>query len=165
MKPACLIVLALLLMPGPAFAQASGPGVNVLNNPTVVQGTPAASSAGWPVRPALPAQVTATSIAGLAGAAVSASLAATAGKTNYVGGFSVTCTNPASAVNGVVTVTDGATAIQNYELEESVTGQILLAPPFAAAIPSSTTNQAITVSVPAITGGGTCAVNLWGWRE
>lgn len=105
------------------------------------------------------------SATGLAGAAVSATLAAVAGKRNFLVGFSVTATNPAAAVNGVVTVSGLGAVNLSFQFVETVAAGGLLVVTFPTPMAASADNIAIVVSLPAIATGGIGAVAVWGYRK
>lgn len=107
------------------------------------------------------AYASATALAGLAN---SVSLPAVADKTNYLLGFIVTATNPAAAASGIVTVTGLGTTL-SFQLTESTTQGSQLKVVFPEPLPASAVNTAITVAVPAITGGGATAVAVFGFKK
>jgi hypothetical protein len=106
------------------------------------------------------------SVSGIAaaGAALSVSIPAVAGKTNHIQRF--TLTSGSTAVNPVtadVTMT-GPTSNHSYRFVQPTTVGGRLDPFWIPALPASGPNVAITVSVPAITGGAVLALNLTGFR-
>lgn len=100
----------------------------------------------------------------LAAASGSVSLAAAVGKTTYIRGFIVTAAAAAAVVSGLITIT-GLTITMNFQFDNLVTGQSILSEYFGeAGIPASAANTAITVNIPAITGGAAIAVSVWGYQ-
>ncbi len=97
-----------------------------------------------------------------AGATAVATLPAVAGKRNYLLGFVITSTNPAAAVNGVVTVTGLGTTL-SFQFVESTTLGGKLVVQFSKPLPASALNTAIAVTLPAIATGGLGAVAAWGY--
>lgn len=109
------------------------------------------------------ATVTSASATGSAAASVAATLTGAAGKTTYITGFSVTATNPAAAVNGIVTVAGVLGGTLSYQfVEPSTTGAQLIVN-FTTPLPSSALNTNIVVTLPAITSGGAGAVTAHGF--
>jgi hypothetical protein len=99
-----------------------------------------------------------------AGAALSVSIPAVVGKTNHIQRF--TLTSGSTAVNPVtadVTMT-GPTSAHSYRFVQPTTVGGRLDPFWIPALPASGPNVAITVSIPAITGGAVLALNLTGFR-
>ena len=97
-------------------------------------------------------------VGGSAGAAVSASCAAVSGQTNYLWTAGVTCTAPAATQTGVVTITGLQGGTVSYEFVEPITPSSPELFPSFPPTQASAVNTAITLSVPAISSGGTCAV-------
>lgn len=102
---------------------------------------------------------------GAAGAALTVTLPAVAGKTNYLSGF--TLTSGAAAVNLVsldVTLTGVVGGTHTYRFVEPTTAGGKLEPTWVPALVASGPNQAISVVVPAMTGSAVTALNLTGFR-
>jgi hypothetical protein len=89
---------------------------------------------------------------------------AAVGKITYLSGFTIAAGPVAAAVTGVVTVTGGVAVQQNYQFTETVAGGGLLNMTFNPPIPTASTNQAITVTLPAITGGAVSTVTVTGFQ-
>ena len=95
------------------------------------------------------------SAVGASGASVSASCPASAGLMNYLWKIDASCSSPSSTVSGIVTVTGVQGGGLSYEFNQVNGGAPELEdafPPIAA----SATNTAIVLTVPAISGGGSC---------
>jgi hypothetical protein len=97
-------------------------------------------------------------VASGAGAAVSAACAAVTGQTNYLWTAGVTCTAPAATQTGVVTISGLQGGTISYEFVEPISPSSPELFPSFPPTPASATGTAITLSVPAISSGGTCAV-------
>lgn len=103
----------------------------------------------------------ATSI-GNAAAANVVTLPTAAGRTTYISGFDLTTgvvIAAASAVLAVAGISNGF----NYQVTELVVGNGNLIVSYVPAIPASAVNTVITVSLPALTGGGVTALNARGY--
>lgn len=98
---------------------------------------------------------------GSAGASVSVTLAAASGKTTRIDGFDVSGGLVVAAVTGTVTVTGPANTLSYASVFTVTSGGVLLVR-YPRPLPASGTNTAITVTVPAITGGPAVSVNAWG---
>lgn len=103
----------------------------------------------------------------VANAAAAASLAAVAGKTNYISGFSITSTGSTAAaivratLAGLISGTLGFTYVT---VAGATTANRDLVVTFPTPIPASAVNTAITISLPALGAGNTNAeVNIWGF--
>lgn len=107
---------------------------------------------------------------GAAAAAVSVTLTHVGDNSTmtYITGFSVTSTNPAATVSGLVTVTGLAAndsgGTLDYEFVESSQFGGNLNIVFPDPIPAASVNTDIVVSCPAITSGGAVAVSVYGFK-
>lgn len=112
----------------------------------------------------------AKSAIGVAAAAVSVTLTHVGDNSTmtYITGFTVTSTNPASTVSGLVTVTGLATSDSggtlDYEFVESNQFGGNLNVQFPDPIPAANLTTDIVVSCPAIAGGGAVAVAVTGFK-
>ena len=106
-------------------------------------------------------EISATAVAA---AAISATMPATAGVTNYLSGFELTAGVATAPVSGTVTIT-GPTNTLNYVFSESATGQNSLIVEFPDPIAASGLNVAIVVTLAAITGGAITALNVHGFQR
>lgn len=106
-------------------------------------------------------------VSGTAGAALinAQTLPGVAGKTTWIRGFTVTTTNPAAAVSGVVTVTGLLAGTLSYEVVEAVATGLLLDIRFPDPLPASAVNTGIVVTLPAITSGAASAVSAYGFQR
>ena len=96
--------------------------------------------------------------------ALTVALPAVAAKTNFLTGIDITFGQATAQVTGLVTVT-GLTTTLNYQVEQPVGAAsltLMLNYRYPTPIPSSAVNTAISVVVPAMTGGGVVAVNVYG---
>jgi hypothetical protein len=97
-----------------------------------------------------------------------ATLAAAAGKTTYIIGFSVTASGATAALVVTVTLTGVITGTKNYTFVFPAGATVAAAPlviSFAKPIPASAVNTAIAVSCPASgTGGTNCTVTAEGFQ-
>lgn len=112
-----------------------------------------------------PSEQISASGTGAAGAALTVTLPAVAGKTNYISAF--TLTSGAAAVNLVsldVTLTGVVGGTHTYRFVEPTTAGGKLEPVWVPALVASGPNQAISVVVPAMTGSAVTALNLTGFR-
>lgn len=114
---------------------------------------------------AVPIEGLAASATGGAGAEVLATLAAVAGKTNYITGLTVTARAPAATVGAVVTVAGVAGGTLSFQFVESASAGGKLEIVFATPVPASAVNTAIVVTLPAVTTGGAGAVVVTGFRK
>ncbi len=112
-----------------------------------------------------PADFIADSAAGIAAAAAVATLAAVAGRRNYLSGFVASATNPAAAVSGEITVTGIGGVTLRFKFVEAAAAGGLLTVQFSTPIPANADNTAIVVTLPAIATGGATAVAAWGFRK
>ena len=117
---------------------------------------------GTPIPPA-DAEFVGASGTGGAGASNAQSLPAVAGKKNYLLGFIVTTTQPATVLNGVVTVTGLSIGTLSFQIVESTAAGGQLVINFPRPLPASALNTAITVTLPAIVTGGSSAVAVYGF--
>lgn len=143
---------------------------NVTNPVTVCfvdstgQPVPVSAAAPLPTGSAYPAGSTALSAAatGTTGA-VTASLAATSGKTNYIAGFNVSAIGGTAAV-GPITVTNLIGDVTfTYHMASSASGntlQVTFTPP----IPAKAANTAIAVATTADGTASAVDVNVWGFQ-
>lgn len=97
-----------------------------------------------------------------AGGACTSVIPAVAGKRNYLLGFSITTTAPAAISTGVATVT-GLGVTLSYQVVETTTAGAQVHVNFANPLPASALNTAITLTLPAITGGGSVATVIYGY--
>jgi hypothetical protein len=102
---------------------------------------------------------------------ITASLAATTGKVNYIEGFDVTYSGTTTATNFCVTVT-GTTNTLNYSnvclaganAAGNAQGGIFIR--FPTPIPASATNTAITVTVPDLgSGNANVSATIYGFQQ
>ena len=112
--------------------------------------------------------ITSYSSGNVAAATATATLAAVAGKTTYITGFSITGAGAtaASVVNPTITGLLGGT--QTYTLAVTAGATLANTPLnvfFDPAIPASAVNTAIVVSCPSLGAGNTNnTVNAWGYQ-
>ena len=99
---------------------------------------------------------------GNAAAANVVTLPTAAGRTTYISGFELTTGVVVAAVSAVVAVAGVSNGL-NYQITELATGDGDLFVSFIPAIPASAANTVITVSLPALTGGGVTALNARGY--
>lgn len=108
----------------------------------------------------------ATSVAavgtGTTGAAT-ATIAATANRTNFLCGFSVSAIG-GTATLGPITITGLLGGTQTYQLASTATG-ITLSVPFGACIPASGVNVAIAIVTTADGSASAVDVNSWGYLQ
>lgn len=98
-----------------------------------------------------------------AAAAGSASIAGVAGKTTYVRGFCVSSQAAAAVVGGVVTLQGCIGGTLHFQYVETVASGGLLIVTFpGGGLAASAQNTAITINLPAITGGAASAAIIWG---
>lgn len=135
---------------------------NVLPSPISIGPYPTNTMTGVAATP-----ITANS-GNVAAATATATLAAAAGKTTYICGFTITSTGSTAAavVNPTVTGTVTGTLTFTYA---SVAGATLanqpLVVPYNPCVPASAVNTAIVVSMPSLGAGNTNAtVNAWGFQ-
>lgn len=109
-----------------------------------------------------PVNITASATATTA--SFSSSLAAVAGRTNYICGFVITSggTTSAEVVNATLTGTISGTL--NYAYVFPSSGQGVLGVAFPQCIIASGANTAITVTVPGGGTGTTAALSIWGYQ-
>lgn len=91
----------------------------------------------------------------------SATLAAVAGQTNYITGFSVTTQGGASAAAGAVTVTGVKGGTLTFEVGAAANNPVAFVHTFPQPLPASAVNTAIVVNVPALgatTGAAACTI-------
>jgi hypothetical protein len=99
-----------------------------------------------------------------AGASGSVTLPATAGKTTYLRGCTVTAAVAAAIVAGLITIT-GLTNTLNFQFENLAVGQSVLFLSFGeTGLPASAPNTPIVLNFPAITGGAAAALSIWGYQ-
>lgn len=103
-------------------------------------------------------RVAAGATAAGAGAAITVTAPGASAKVTRLWGFTIACTPATGTVSGQVTVSDGTWTIP-YQFVETTAGGVLQEqyPP----IDASAGNTAITLTVPAIAGGGTCSAALF----
>lgn len=102
---------------------------------------------------------------GVAAAALTVSLAAAAGLTNFLTGFDLTMIQ-ITTVSGLLTVTGLKIGTLNFQINDQAGGGVLFqwrAPQFGLA--ASAPNTAINVVLPAIVGGGASAINVYGYQQ
>ena len=139
----------------PAFATTPTP--TVTPTPQITPASPLYGTARPMISVAPPAMQSA-SATGSAGAAVTLELPAMAGMTTQLYGFDLTCTNPTAVESGALTITGAAGQTLNYEVvEASATGANL--DRHFAPLPAASSGSIITISLAAISGGGSCAIN------
>lgn len=129
---------------GDSFLQGTSGSLNVLP-----QGTPS-----------YPANATAITAASgnVAAATADATLAAVAGKTTYIAGFSITGAGATAALPVTVTVTGTITGTLSYTYVAVAGAQLANTPlhvRFDPPIPASATNTTIVVSCPTLGAGNT----------
>jgi hypothetical protein len=124
----------------------------------------------YPVNPAT--QVAATPITAASGnvaaATATATLAAAAGKTTYICGFTITSAGSTAAAVVSPTITNTITGTLTFTYV-SVAGVTLanqsLVVPFNPCIPANAVNTTIPVSMPSLGAGNTnTTVNAWGYQ-
>jgi len=105
-----------------------------------------------------------SSSTGAAGAQVQVSIAAVAAKRCHITGFTVTTAPPSgsSPLGALVTLTDGNWT-QNWQLTETVSAGGWLDKEFLYPLFATGPNTAVTLTLPAVTGGGAGAVELHGY--
>lgn len=114
------------------------------------------------VYPTGPASLTAGAT-GVAAGAVSATLPAVPGKTTVLQGMLITCSNAVGAVTGQGSISDGTFTLPfQFNETNNGNGNNALPVPLGQGIQASAINTGITVTVPAITGGGVVSIALWG---
>lgn len=138
--------------------------VNVISNPGISAGTSAVGKVG----PGFTSSQTPVSIsANGTTAAVTATMAAVSGKTNWMCGFSVRAAATA-ATTGAVTITGilGGTMTFEEYISPIATGMTPVEPPLGhVCISGSATNTAIVLTAPAPGSGGINSANIWGYVE
>lgn len=85
-----------------------------------------------------------------------------AGRTTYISGFELTTGIVLAGVSTVVAVAGISNGL-NYQVTELALGNGNLIVSYIPAIPASAVNTVITVSLPALTGGGVTALNARGY--
>lgn len=134
----------------------------VLPSPVTLPPLPSNSTTG----------VAATSVTAASGnvaaATATATLAASAGKTTYICGFSITSTGSTAAAVVSPTVTNTITGALTFTYA-SVAGATLtnqpLIVPFNPCVPANAANTAIPVALPSLGAGNTnTTVNAWGFQ-
>ena len=161
-----LFAALVLLLPGSAFAQnAQVPVANaVLNGSIQTVYTPLIPNGDGTYSPrtvaAAPYASTQTPVSiGATGANSStvATLAAQAGKTNYLTGFEVTAggATAGALINATVTGLSGGTLTYAISIPTGVTLGTSLVVEFTQPIPASAVNTAVSVTVPAAGSGST----------
>ena len=105
----------------------------------------------------------------VAAATATATLPATAGKTTYICGFSITSSGSTGALVVSPTVTNlvSGTATFTYTSAAGVTvANAPLVVPFNPCLPASAANTTIVVSMPSLGAGNTnTTVNAWGYKQ
>src|SRR5262249_9591302 len=97
-------------------------------------------------------------------AATTATLAAVAGKTTFICGFSINSTATAGAV-GNATVTGTVTGTLNYEMATAATPAVAITQQnFTPCVPASAVNTAIAVVSAAPGTGGVISVTAYGYQ-
>lgn len=138
--------------------------VNTISNPALVAGTTAVGKVG----PGFTSAQTPVSIsANGTTAAVTATMAAVANKTNWMCGFSVRAAATA-ATTGAVTITGilGGTMTFEEYVSPIATGMTPVEPPLGhVCISGSAVNTAIVLTAPAAGTGGITSANIWGYAE
>ena len=124
----------------------------------------------YPFNPTTATQATPITAASgnVANNVATATLAAAAGKTTYICGFSITSTGSTAAAVVSPTVTNTITGTLTFTYA-SVAGATLanqpLIIPFNPCVPANAVNTTIPVSVPALgTGNTNTTVNAWGFQ-
>jgi hypothetical protein len=116
-----------------------------------------------------PGQTPVTNSSSGAATALTATLAAVAGKTNYIGGFEVTGAGATAGSVIAVTVTGILGGTLNYVLAiptGATVGTTPLVVDFNPNLPASAVNTAITVNVPSFGAGNTnAAVTVHGFYQ
>jgi hypothetical protein len=176
------VLIAALLWASAAFGQANkdsqwptpGNGVvgsavllciNASGNAVPCQSAPAAGTATYPLG-AAPVTGTGTGSTG----AISATLAAAAGKTTYICGFSYQGSDATAAVAANIAVTGTITGTMNFGYVSLAAGATVPQPPpttvqFGPCVPGSGLNTAIVVTPPTLGAGATIAtVSAWGFQ-
>lgn len=100
---------------------------------------------------------------GAAAAQVVTTMAAVAGRTNYLMGFTVAVGIPTAAGTTTLTIaglTGGVNIV--YEIAEILTSGAVLNVTFPLPIPASAAKTAITATLAAVTNGGAGSVTLYG---
>jgi hypothetical protein len=110
-------------------------------------------------------QAIAASATGAGGAQVAATLPATVNLTNKLRHFTVTAREVGSVVGGLVTVSGVAGGPLNYQFVDTVSAGGWIDVDFDPPLPATGPNVAITVTLPAIVGGGAGAVTVSGWQS
>lgn len=110
------------------------------------------------------AQASYASATGTAGAQVQVSIPATANLLGHVTGFTITTGPPSgnSPLVGLVTLTDG-TWTMNWQITETVSAGGWMHENFPYPLIASGVNIALTLTLPAIAGGGVSAIALQGY--
>lgn len=137
--------------PDPAAAYSGCPDPSNVFNPALSQ------------YPCTPITISATGTT----AAVVATLAAVAGKTTYICGFSMDATATA-ATAGAATVTGTITGTLNFVMGVGATatnGSATLNRSFAPCIPASAANTTIVLTSFAAGTGGIASVTAWGYQQ
>jgi hypothetical protein len=136
---------------------------NVLPSPVTVGPFPSNTATG---AAATPITASATGSTG----AISATLAAAAGKFTYLCGFNYQGSQTTAAVSANIVVTGTVTATMNFGFVNLVTGAASPQPPpviqnFTPCVPSSAVNTPIVVTPPTLGAGATLAtVSVWGFQ-
>jgi hypothetical protein len=94
-----------------------------------------------------------------------ATLAAVAGRTNWICGFVITSGATSSAAVGNATVAGTISGTMNFTYVDVSSGQGLLGVAFPQCIPASAVNTAIVVTAPAGGTGTVVAVTAWGFLQ
>lgn len=92
-------------------------------------------------------------------------MAAAVGVTNFLQQVLIASTNPTATVNGTFTINNLATGSRAITVVESSTMGGFYLVTFAQPLAASATNTAITLSVPAITGGASGIVQGIGYQK
>jgi hypothetical protein len=127
--------------------------------------TAVAGTAGFP-NGATPVTASGTGSTG----AISATLAAAAGKNTYICGFSYQGSDATAAVAGNIAITGTVTGTMNVGYVALAAGATVPQPgpiiiPFSPCVPSSAVNTAIVVTPPTLGAGATIAtVSAWGYQ-
>ena len=105
----------------------------------------------------------------VANASAVATIAAVAGKTNFLSGLTITAGGAVAAalVNATVTGLAGGTATYTFAAPAGATaGATPMALTFNPALPASAVNTAIVLTLPALGAGNTnAAVTAWGYQQ
>ena len=99
---------------------------------------------------------------GNAAAANVVTLPTAPGRTTFISGFELTTGVVIAAASAVVSVAGVSNGL-NYQVTELAVGNGNLVVSYIPAIPASAPNTVISVSLPALTGGGVTALNARGY--